>query len=778
MAKAIHSAKVKVNLPNPPDPLEKVTHALEESQRPSGNQPASGAVVADPVNLMAPSRTSCPWAQKKKLDGKQDHDIDANTIQVDQTYRNPHPPIPQVPSYIGTQPLDKYERGRPKSVALHSPSCSHKLKLRPQSVHSPSTWSPGRHQPALNAWPSSPLFNVSSDGDEENQLADKKDNNYEMQDLPAVDEEEEDVAADKHLDEFDYDQDMGEDHQGGEEDEEEWGCDNEEDKDEQGNHSSKNRELQPEGGNNKDQQLPPASPLSCQPWYSVWYAEAGTDYNVLSSHYATNRRCKSPSPSFLANVRNGNGHKSKRQCVEKDNAAEPRTREDAGVMPMAHRATAVVPRGHEAAPAIPQACRGRGGAAVVLRGLEAAPAVPEACAGTAVVPRGHVATGAIPQARGGATVIPRGREAAPAIPEACSGTVMPKGCEATASIPQACGGAAVCQEGVAIPMAHEANAIQGNDTPMSRAHEAASAAPRAHEAAAANLQTGEVACEDVPTHCGRSRYSKNPKGTITAKPCQIGFYPALWTQLLESAKAEVHLLLFLTYSFLCAETAKSGQCLDILFEMVVCYEAEGKRVEAGYLDEYNEDMAQLLFNDIQTFRSEIKKITQEIVPIAYGLAAPNDIMNPNTCLQFIKDKAASLLCSSLYLEGKCDRQKLLESINKVMRPAGRRLKFQQMLTEWAATGMAGFMVPTSATDNDNEFGGAISDWEDKQDGEKGHDAQDAQDMQDAQNGQDRQATQATQDGWDAQDTQDAQDAQEGEEGQEGQDWDAVYEYRC
>jgi hypothetical protein len=48
----------------------------------------------------------------------------------------------------------------------------------------------------------------------------------------------------------------------------------------------------------------------------------------------------------------------------------------------------------------------------------------------------------------------------------------------------------------------------------------------------------------------RGRYSKNLKGTIQAKACHISFYPPLWTQLLETAKAEMWHALFRQHPFL------------------------------------------------------------------------------------------------------------------------------------------------------------------------------------------------------------------------------------
>ena len=193
----------------------------------------------------------------------------------------------------------------------------------------------------------------------------------------------------------------------------------------------------------------------------------------------TNQHCKSPSPSYLTGVQNRDSCSSKRQCTVNN--------------------IATVPRGHEAAAAIPE---GHGGA-TILRG----------CEDTAIVP----------QARRGATVVPRG-------------------CEAIAAIPQVRGGAGttmVHQEVVAMPRGpgHETSAICVDDAAVPRVHKATTAAPQACEVAAAIPFAHSAACEDVPAHCGR--YSKNPKGTIEPKLSQIGFYPLLWTQLLETAKAQV-----------------------------------------------------------------------------------------------------------------------------------------------------------------------------------------------------------------------------------------------
>ena len=63
-----------------------------------------------------------------------------------------------------------------------------------------------------------------------------------------------------------------------------------------------------------------------------------------------------------------------------------------------------------------------------------------------------------------------------------------------------------------------------------------------------DLQSNSGVLQQVQGRCGQ--YSKNPKGTVEAKPCHIRFYPILWMQLLETAKVEMWCSLFRQHSFL------------------------------------------------------------------------------------------------------------------------------------------------------------------------------------------------------------------------------------
>ncbi|KIK11439.1 hypothetical protein PISMIDRAFT_122711, partial [Pisolithus microcarpus 441] len=61
-----------------------------------------------------------------------------------------------------------------------------------------------------------------------------------------------------------------------------------------------------------------------------------------------------------------------------------------------------------------------------------------------------------------------------------------------------------------------------------------------------------------------------------------------------------------------------------------------------------------LFNDMQTFRSEIKKLAAWIVPIEYNLSVPKSAMTEREQLEAVKQKATVFLEGAKFLRGECD----------------------------------------------------------------------------------------------------------------------------
>ncbi|KAI6027979.1 hypothetical protein PISMIDRAFT_7662 [Pisolithus microcarpus 441] len=132
------------------------------------------------------------------------------------------------------------------------------------------------------------------------------------------------------------------------------------------------------------------------------------------------------------------------------------------------------------------------------------------------------------------------------------------------------------------------------------------------------------------------------------------FFGPLWCKLLGEAKARMRLYVAMEVPFLRREMAIDGVCMEILVEMVIKYEDDGLELEAGFYPEHKRSMATILFNDMQTFHSEIKKVTVCIVPFEYGLYPPKTIDDNAKRIDFIKKKATQLLESARYLHGDLD----------------------------------------------------------------------------------------------------------------------------
>ncbi|KAI6016999.1 hypothetical protein BKA83DRAFT_4128671 [Pisolithus microcarpus] len=134
-------------------------------------------------------------------------------------------------------------------------------------------------------------------------------------------------------------------------------------------------------------------------------------------------------------------------------------------------------------------------------------------------------------------------------------------------------------------------------------------------------------------HLGRAR------NTVIVKPTTLAFYPPLWTKLLDEAKARIRLYVATEEPFLRLETAVDGQCSEEIIELVVKYQEDQSELEAGFYPQYKRSMARMLFNDTQTFRSEIKKVAVRIVPIEYNLSAPKSATTERERLDAVKQKA-------------------------------------------------------------------------------------------------------------------------------------------
>jgi len=85
---------------------------------------------------------------------------------------------------------------------------------------------------------------------------------------------------------------------------------------------------------------------------------------------------------------------------------------------------------------------------------------------------------------------------------------------------------------------------------------------------------------DEPEKRG-GQYSKNPKGSVVAKPTTISFYPELWHKLLDLARARMHLHVAVEDAFPKLEIAVGRKCREVLDKVIAHFETNQWEVERG-----------------------------------------------------------------------------------------------------------------------------------------------------------------------------------------------------
>ncbi|KAG1732349.1 hypothetical protein EDB19DRAFT_1912075 [Suillus lakei] len=136
-------------------------------------------------------------------------------------------------------------------------------------------------------------------------------------------------------------------------------------------------------------------------------------------------------------------------------------------------------------------------------------------------------------------------------------------------------------------------------------------------------------------------------GAVVAKRKTLGFFPDFWVKLLNYTKACFRLHLAIADPFPAREEALSdtGICLELITESIVAWEAQNRHLEADFYPQYEYDMATVIYNDSINFRSRIKQITINVVPVEYKLSGSESE---------IKQKVNALLKSLTFLCGECD----------------------------------------------------------------------------------------------------------------------------
>ncbi|KAG1719320.1 hypothetical protein EDB19DRAFT_1973382 [Suillus lakei] len=109
------------------------------------------------------------------------------------------------------------------------------------------------------------------------------------------------------------------------------------------------------------------------------------------------------------------------------------------------------------------------------------------------------------------------------------------------------------------------------------------------------------------------------------KATQLGWYSPRWKSFLEDTKVECHVQQALENPFPSLVDDLPVVITESLSASLVQWLKNGQQVDAGVWPTHKPDMARLLYDDLATWRSDLKKIAISITPSAYSLSPPDDI---------------------------------------------------------------------------------------------------------------------------------------------------------
>ncbi|KAG1810600.1 uncharacterized protein BJ212DRAFT_1484178 [Suillus subaureus] len=130
---------------------------------------------------------------------------------------------------------------------------------------------------------------------------------------------------------------------------------------------------------------------------------------------------------------------------------------------------------------------------------------------------------------------------------------------------------------------------------------------------------------------------------------------------LKHTKGECHVKHTLEDPFLTFVDDLAGSITEVLIATLVAWDREGKQFEAGIWPEQKCSMAQLLYNDLSTWQSELKKTAISLAPIAYLLVPPASVP-AQECATWIEGAALQLLAGSEFLWFGLDALVILSSL--------------------------------------------------------------------------------------------------------------------
>ncbi|KAG2749221.1 hypothetical protein P692DRAFT_20467922 [Suillus brevipes Sb2] len=118
---------------------------------------------------------------------------------------------------------------------------------------------------------------------------------------------------------------------------------------------------------------------------------------------------------------------------------------------------------------------------------------------------------------------------------------------------------------------------------------------------------------------------KSVKGKDGLRPTHLAFYPPRWKSFLREAKEECRARHAIDKPFPSLTDDLTDSLTKALLAVQISWDQAGKELEADIWPHHQADMARLLYNDLTTWRSDLKKTAITLAPTVYTLVPPSNI---------------------------------------------------------------------------------------------------------------------------------------------------------
>ncbi|KAH7917133.1 hypothetical protein BV22DRAFT_1052658, partial [Leucogyrophana mollusca] len=183
---------------------------------------------------------------------------------------------------------------------------------------------------------------------------------------------------------------------------------------------------------------------------------------------------------------------------------------------------------------------------------------------------------------------------------------------------------------------------------------------------------GSSGSEPEPPKRKRGKFSVTPKDRIALDPTKIGFYPSLWKDFIEKCKVDMRLHASTVDPFPTLPTAVDEVAVEILMTTLAMYKEQKRSLERDIWPEHKMHMARMvslqaysaiatddltqLYDDLFTFRSELKKFIGPIVVANYPLFPNRPLASADEHKAFVRKAAKLELKQGKYLRGEPDEE--------------------------------------------------------------------------------------------------------------------------